>query len=322
MKNVEGVNTTPNYWQIDHKVKNIFKEKGVVVLPSSEAWEKFKWVRTYLKRKPKEGYFIWVKQSVGFPLITCVSICSSNIFQNLMNLILIEKNVKAEINGFCNATKKNLCGNHKGHSKIILKKDSELKMNHFHSWGKKDKVAFRLDFLLKKGAKLSHNYKCLEIPKKLKTENNTFLEENSSANFVTTVLAKNGEVDIYDSTFLNGRKSNGISRIRMVGDKKSKILAHSKMIANAAGTGHLDCMGLLLAKNSNIKAIPELINKNKNASLTHEASIGKISEEVLSYLRSRGLTEDEAIDLIVAGFLGEEEPLIIKGRPISSELYM
>ena len=318
MKNVKNV----HFWQVDHKIKNIFKLKGITVLSSSEAWEKFKWLRLYFNKKPREGYFIWVKQQVNFPLITCISISSANVSQNLMNLILIEKGLKIEMNGFCNSLKGNLSGKHKGYSKIILKENSELKMKHFHSWGRKDKVDFRLDFILEKGARLLHSYKCLKTPKRLKTENNNYLEENSSANFLTTILAKNSEVKIEDSTFLNGRKSNRISRIRVVGDKKSKILAHSKMIANAAGTGHLDCMGLLLAKNSNIKAVPELINKNKNAFLTHEASVGKISEEVLNYLRSRGLTKEEAIDLIVAGFLGEEEPLIIKGRTISSELYM
>lgn len=77
-------------------------------------------------------------------------------------------------------------------------------------------------------------------------------------------------------------------------------------------------MGLLLDGNSSIDAVPELLNKD--ATLTHEASIGRISEEELSYLRSRGLTEDEAIGLIVTGFLGEEE--IILEEYGSSEFYM
>jgi len=81
-------------------------------------------------------------------------------------------------------------------------------------------------------------------------------------------------------------------------------------------------MGLLLAEDSSINAIPELVNRNKDTSLTHEASIGKISEEILNYLRSRGLTEDQAIDLIVSGFLGEEEPIAVEGHIISSKLYM
>jgi len=197
--------------------------------------------------------------------------------------VVIEKNVKVKIQSICSASKKNLQGKHIGYSKIILKENSELKLKHFHSWGKRDWVESSLEFFLGKGAKLSHTYKCLEIPMKLKTENNTYLKENSSSNLIITILAKNG----------------------------------GQMVANDAGTGHVDCMGLLLSENSSVQAIPELINRNKDASLTHEASVGKISEETLNYLRSRGLTENEAINLIVTGFLGEEEPIIIKGRTLS-----
>ncbi len=179
-----------------------------------------------------------------------------------------------------------------------------------------------MEFFVGKGARLTHTYKCLEVPATLETETNTFLEPYSSANYEVVVLAKKGNVDMHDSTFLKGKKCSGVSRIRMVGDKGSRIVAHSKMIANDAGTGYLDYMGLLLAENSSINAIPELINRNNNATLTHEASVGKISEENLNYLRNRGLTEDEAIDLIVAGFLGEEEPFIIEGRVVPSKLHM
>jgi len=89
----------------------------------------------------------------------------------------------------------------------------------------------------------------------------------------------------------------------LAGRKNSKITAHSSIIATAPSKGHLDCQGLLVDKNSEISLIPELICHNKNAQITHEASIGRISEEQLSYLRMRGLKEEEAIDLIVAGFL-------------------
>lgn len=317
MKNVKNA----NYVQIDHDIQ-ISEEKNVIILSSPEAYNRFKWVREYFKKKPEEGYFIRVKNSINHPLITCISISSKNISQNPINLVVIEKDVKAEIYSICNTTKKNLCGNHVGYSKVIAKENSRLEMRHFHRWGKGDTVNSNLEFFLKKGAELSHNYKCLEVPMKLKMENNTYLKESSSANFVITVLAKNGEVEMNDSIFLNGRESNGISRVRMIGDKKSKINAHSKIIANDAGTGHLDCMGLLLAEDSSINAIPELVNRNKDASLTHEASIGKISEEILNYLRSRGLTEDQAIDLIVSCFLGEEEPIAVEGHIISSKLYM
>jgi Fe-S cluster assembly scaffold protein SufB len=321
MKNVKNVKSI-NYYQVDYRVNKILEKEGAIILPSSEAYKKLKWTRDYFKQEPKEGYFIWVKKSIDYPLTTCITISSPKVIQKPENLVVIEKNVEVKIQSICNVSKKNLQGKHMGYSKIILKENSELKIRHFHSWGKRDWVKSSLEFFLEKGAKLSHTYKCLEIPMKLKMENNTYLRENSSSNLIITILAKEGEVDMHDCTFLNGRESNGISRVRIIGDKESKTVARSQMVANDAGTGHVDCMGLLLSKNSSIQAIPELINRNEDASLTHEALVGKISEETLNYLRSRGLTEDEAIDLVVTGFLGEEEPVIIKGRIVPSKLYM
>ncbi|HIH97815.1 MAG TPA: hypothetical protein HA346_02255 [Thermoplasmata archaeon] len=311
-----------NYLYIDHEIRRIFADKGIIIRSSPEAYKEFKWVRDHFEQEPEEGYFIWVKKHVDHPLVTCIAISSPNVSQDPRNLVVIEKDIEAEIYSVCNAVKKNLCGTHRGHSKIIVKANSRLKIREFHKWGKGDVVESSLRFFLEKGAGLSHVYKCLEVPMKLKMENNTDIQEGASANLVLTVLAEHGEVEMHDSTFLNGRGSNGISRVRMIGDKKSRIVAHSQMTANAAGTGHVDCMGLLLTKDSSINAIPELVNNNKDASLTHEASVGKISEEVLNYLRSRGLTEDQAIDLVVAGFLGEEEPLVIGGRVVPSKLYM
>jgi len=311
-----------NYLQVNYEIRRIFAEKGVIIRSSPEAYKEFEWTREHFEREPEEGYFIWVKKQTSHPLTTCIAISSLKVSQEPRNLVVIAKDIEAEINSVCYAVKKDLYGSHVGRSKIVLKENSKLRIRHFHNWGKEDSVSSILEFFVGKGAGLFHTYKCLEIPAKLETETDTFLESHSSANFDAVVLAKGGDVDMHDSTFLNGKKSNGISRIRMVGDEESRIVAHSKMIANDMGTGHLDCMGLLLAENSSINAIPELINRNKNASLTHEASIGKISEENLNYLRSRGLTEDEAIDLIVTGFLGEEVPFIFEGRIIPSKLHM
>ena len=303
MKNAKNV----NFLQVDNKPPKLVEEQGVVILPSTETFKKIKWTRKYFLQKPKEGYFVWVKKQIDFPLTTCITISSSCISQKPTNLIVIEKNIKSQMYGACNAITKNLSGIHSGYSKIVLKENSKLKLNHFHSWGKKDKINSSIDFTLKEGAKLSYVYKCLETPIKLKTQSNIYLEKNASSNIKVTVSAKNSKIDMSEFIYLDGKNSNGISRIRIVGNRKSKIVAHNRMIANKAGTGHVDCMGLLIANNSSINLIPELINKNKNASLTHEASVGKISEENLNYLRSRGLTEEQAIDLIVAGFLANDK---------------
>ncbi|MCK4492111.1 MAG: SufD family Fe-S cluster assembly protein [Candidatus Altiarchaeales archaeon] len=302
MKNAGNV----NYLQVDHEIQQVLAEKGVTIMSSPEAYRKFRWTWDHFRREPEEGYFIWVKKQIDHPLTTCIAMSSPKVSQNPGNLVVIEENIKVEIHSVCNAIEENLRGEHVGHSKIIVKENSELKMRHLHSWGKRDLVESGLEFLLGKGAGLSHTYKCLSVPRRLKIENITFLDSRSSANSETVVLARGGEVDLHDSTFLNGEESGGVMKLRMIADKGSRISSHSRMIANNAGKGHLDCTGLLLDEKSVIDSVPELLNKNKKAILTHEASIGRISEESLNYLRSRGLTEDEAINLIVTGFLGED----------------
>ena len=72
-----------------------------------------------------------------------------------------------------------------------------------------------------------------------------------------------------------------------------------------------ECMGMMLSEKGGIIAIPELEAKHPNVDLSHEAAIGKIAEEEIFYLMSRGFTRDEATAAIVRGFLDID----IKGLP-------
>ncbi len=264
MKNVRKA----NFLQVNNEIRRLLAEEGVIILPSSQAYRKLKWSRDHFEQKPEEGYFIWVKKQISHPLTTCIAISSPKIFQNLRNLIVIEKDVKAEVHSICNTMKKNLYGSHIGHTKVILKEQSTLQMRHFHKWEKGDTVSSSLEFHLQKGATLFHVYKCLAVPEKLKTELKSFLDSHTSANLETDVLAKRGNVNMYDSTFLNGEEASAITKVRIVADQDSKITSHSKMIANNAGVGHVDCMGLLLSEKSSISTVPELI-KQKQKRYTH-----------------------------------------------------
>ena len=292
-----------HFWQSDHKIKSILKIKGIIILPSPEAWERFKWTREYFEKKPKEGYFIWLQKQVDFPLMTCVQIASPKISQNLKNLLVIEKGLKAKAKAVCNVKKEDLCGTHKAKGKILLKENSALDYEHFHKWGKKDFVNPEYEFVLERNSQLRYSYKNLFPPKVLKLKTNIHVHKNSSANIEFVIDGKSSKIEIKDTIFLREKDSRGLIKLRLVGRKGGKIDALSKIVAEKAGQGHLDCQGLITDKDSQIKLVPELLNKNKNALITHEASIGRISEETLNYLRMRGLSEEEAIDLIISGFL-------------------
>jgi Fe-S cluster assembly scaffold protein SufB len=299
MKSVKNA----NYWQVNHKIRNVSVQKGVIILTSPEAWKKFKWTRKWFDKKPKEGYFIWIKEQIDFPLRTCVSMASRNIQQSLQNLLVLEKNLNIKVQGTCNALTKTCSGTHKAVGKIILKQGSTLNYEHIHAWGKNDIIEPAYEFVLEKNAQLDYVYKNLLSPKQLKINTIFNAFENSKIKAKIIVNGINSKIDIADTIILKGKGSNGIIRLRLVGKKNSQVNAQSKIIAQVPSQGHLDCQGLLIDKNSQIKLSPELIIKDKNALITHEASVGKISEEQLNYLRTRGLSEAEAINLIVAGFL-------------------
>ncbi len=72
------------------------------------------------------------------------------------------------------------------------------------------------------------------------------------------------------------------------------------------------CDGLMLDNLSKAKTFPSMEVSENNVEVSHEAAVGKIGEDQLFYLMSRGLSEEEATKMIVAGFI---EP-VIKELPL------
>ena len=77
---------------------------------------------------------------------------------------------------------------------------------------------------------------------------------------------------------------------------------HSKISGNCRCTGHSEC-DAILADNGRVNAAPELFAGDIDASLIHEAAIGKIAGEQIIKLRTLGLTEQQAEEKIIEGFL-------------------
>jgi Fe-S cluster assembly protein SufB len=75
---------------------------------------------------------------------------------------------------------------------------------------------------------------------------------------------------------------------------------------------HVECDTLLLDDKSKTDTIPHNICENNTSMIEHEAKVSKVSEEQLFYLMSRGLTEEQATEMIVLGFI----------EPFSKELPM
>lgn len=97
-----------------------------------------------------------------------------------------------------------------------------------------------------------------------------------------------------------GSSANVVSRSVAKGDSKQYFL--SRINGNSACAGHTECDAIIM-DNASVTAEPQLTANNIDASLIHEAAIGKIAGEQLIKLMTLGLTEKEAEEQIVNGFL-------------------
>ena len=101
---------------------------------------------------------------------------------------------------------------------------------------------------------------------------------------------------------LNGENSGTHVVSRAVARDSSKQKFLSKITGNNKCSGHTECDAIIM-DDATVAAIPEILAVNPDASLIHEAAIGKIAGEQLIKLMTLGLSEKEAEEEIVNGFL-------------------
>ena len=112
-------------------------------------------------------------------------------------------------------------------------------------------------------------------------------EEQASTDFEVEMKGEDSGVDLIS---------------RSVAKDHSYQEYHSKIRGNCRCTGHSECDAILIGEGK-VNAAPELFAGDIDASLIHEAAIGKIAGEQIVKLRTLGLTEEEAEKRIVEGFL-------------------
>lgn len=132
----------------------------------------------------------------------------------------------------------------------------------------------------------------------------------------TAVLADNAKLEINESVMTTGTQ-NAVSEFtadlngenckcnivsRTVAKNNSKQHFTSRLNGNNACSGHTECDSIIM-DSASVLATPELLANSTEASLIHEAAIGKIAGEQIIKLMTLGLTEAEAEEQIISGFL-------------------
>lgn len=315
-----------SYFQLDHtvvfeKIKKQFKGK-IEIMSTTEARKKYKWMKKYwwnalqadvdkytslAELKQDHGYFFRVLKNVKLtmPLQACLFL-SQNISQNVHNVVIAEEGSNVNIITGCLAAENIKKGLHVGITEFFIKKNASLNFTMIHRWQQNMDVRPRAAAILEENANFINNYVCLNPVKSLQLYPTAYLNgKNSKASFNSIVLSsKNSDIDIGAKALLNAKGTKAQIITRAVAYDKSIIHARGMLQGNVEECkAHLDCRGLLLSNKARIHAIPELEARAQGCELSHEAAIGKIKEEELYYLMSRGLNEEQATSLIVKGYL-------------------
>ena len=101
---------------------------------------------------------------------------------------------------------------------------------------------------------------------------------------------------------LNGKKSSADVVSRGVARDRSRQKLELKITGNAPCSGHTECDSIIM-DDAKILAVPSLEANDLDAALVHEAAIGKIAGDQIIKLMTLGLTEEEAEEQIISGFL-------------------
>ena len=101
---------------------------------------------------------------------------------------------------------------------------------------------------------------------------------------------------------LNGDHSSADVISRSVAKDSSEQIFEASIVGNTVCSGHAECDAIIM-DNAHVVSIPKLDANCVDAALIHEAAIGKIAGEQLTKLMTLGLTEQEAEEQIISGFL-------------------
>jgi Fe-S cluster assembly scaffold protein SufB len=260
--------------------------------------------KTYLENS--DGYFIRVPagKKSSMPVQTCLMLDTKKAAQTVHNIIIVEEGATLDIITGCTSRRGVHEGLHLGITEMYVKKGATLNFTMIHNWAEQVGVRPRTVVSVKEGGTYVSNYICLKPVRSVQAYPTVRLEGEGAVTRLNSVaIAHPGsELDLGSRAIFSapGTKAELVSRTITIG---GKMIARGEMIANEKGAkGHLECKGLVLGKGSQL-AIPILEANVDDVELTHEAAVGKIAKDQVEYLMARGLTEDEAVGMIVRGFL-------------------
>ncbi|KXB07602.1 SufBD protein [candidate division MSBL1 archaeon SCGC-AAA382A20] len=158
---------------------------------------------------------------------------------------------------------------------------------------------------LEENARLTSDFELIEGQVgKIDIEYETTCKKDSVMEMTAKVDGRGDDlVKISEIGNLVGEGARGVLTTRVALREEARAEVFNKLTADAPeARGHVDCKEIV-QDNGSAKAVPIVEVNNPKAHVTHEAAIGSVDAKQLETLMSRGLSEEEGVDLIIEGLL-------------------
>lgn len=257
------------------------------------------------------GSFIYIPKNTQLdrPLQSYFRINTESLGQFERTIIIVDENSSLEYIEGCTAKSYTENSLHAGVVEIYIEKNSSCKYSTIQNWSKEVYNLVTKRAIVEENAKMEWvdgnlgSYITMKYPACI------LKGDNSIGNSISIAYAKeNQHLDAGAKMIHLGKntKSNIVSKSICENGGRSDYRGEVKILKNAKNSyASVKCDSIILDKFSKSYAFPKNITKNDNSYIEHEASVSKLSEEKLFYLRCSGLTENESKELLIAGFANE-----------------
>lgn len=266
-----------------------------------------------------DGTFVYIPKGVKCPmdLSTYFRINAENTGQFERTLIIADEGSYVSYLEGCTAPQRDENQLHAAVVELVTHDDAEIKYSTVQNWypGDKDGKGGIYNFVTKRGickgdrSKISWTQVETGSAVTWKYPSCILAGEDTVGEFYSVAVTNNyQQADTGTKMIHLGKNSSStiISKGISAGKSHNTYRGLVKVLAGADNVRNFtQCDSLLISSESGAHTVPYIEVKNPTATIEHEATTSKISEDQMFYCRSRGLGEEEAIAMIVNGFCKE-----------------
>ena len=266
-----------------------------------------------------DGSFVFIPKGVRCPmeLSTYFRINAANTGQFERTLIIAEEGSYVSYLEGCTAPMRDENQLHAAVVELVAMDDAEIKYSTVQNWypGDENGVGGIYNFVTKRGACRGRNSKIswtqVETGSAItwKYPSCILQGDNSVGEFYSVAITNNyQQADTGTKMIHLGKNTSSriIAKGISAGKSQSTYRGLVKMMPKAEGArNYTQCDSLLIGKECGAHTVPYIESRNPSAKVEHEATTSKIADDQLFYCRQRGMSEEEAIALIVNGFCRE-----------------